>query len=122
MGELKEKRKLYNVSKKMNNIKYKVEKRGEVFSVEKYMQERGKKGEEEDIKKIEKEEMKKEKMIVPKSMEDEDRKYKEHISLEEEKDGKMNSFLWNKKANNVEGFQLKCFENEVKKLRKKNLL
>jgi len=86
------------------------------------MQERGKKREEEDIKKIEKEEMKKEKMIVPKSMEDEDRKYKEHISLEEEKDRKMNSFLWNKKANNVEGFQLKCFENEVKKLRKKNLL
>ena len=120
--ELKEKRTKCNYLKKLSNVKVKVERRGEVFSMEKYMEERGMKREEEDIKK-------KEKMMVmmmePKNMGEEKiqhPKKKEPSSLEEEKDREMNSFLVKKNSRSVEGLQLKCFEKQVKILRKKNLL
>ena len=124
---LKEERKVLNFSKKMNKIKSKIERRGEIFSREKYMEERGKKREEEDKKKVEEEKVKIEEMIVARSKdkeeEEEERKSKKvpYSSLED-KDKQMNSFLLKKNSRSVEAFQLKCFEHQIKMLRKKNLL
>ena len=108
--ELKEKRTKCNYLKKLSNVKVKVERRGEVFSMEKYMEERGMKREEEDIKKKEEDIKKKEKMMVmmmePKNMGEEKiqhPKKKEPSSLEEEKDREMNSFLVKKNSRSVEG-------------------
>ena len=49
---LKEEKKFINFSKKMIKIKTKIERRGEIFSREKFLEERGKKREEEDKKKV----------------------------------------------------------------------
>ena len=126
----KEERKVLNFSKKMNKIKSKIERRGEIFSREKYMEERGKKREEEDKKKVEEEKLKIEEMMVARSKdkeeeeeEEEKRKSKkEPYSSLEEKDKEMNSFLLKKNPRSVESFQLKCFEHQIKMARKKNLL
>ena len=125
--DLKKERKFLNFSKKMIKIKSKIERRGEIFSREKYMEERGKKREEEDRKKVEEEKVKIEEMIVArrkdKEEEEEERKSKKvpYSSLED-KDKQMNSFLLKKNSRSVEAFQLKCFEHQIKMLRKKNLL
>ena len=111
----------------MIKIKTKIERRGEIFSREKFLEERGKKREEEDKKKVEEEKLKIEEMMVARSKdkeeEEEKRKSKkEPYSSLEEKDKEMNSFLLKKNSRSVESFQLKCFEHQIKMARKKNLL
>ena len=84
----------------MIKIKTKIERRGEIFSREKFLEERGKKREEEDKKKVEEEKVKIEEMIVARSKDKEEEEEEEEkrkskkvpYSSLEEKDKKMNYF------------------------------